>query len=169
MMKFRVLMLFLGALVIVVEFTTGAFAQTYERGHEALQLWDDQAMESVPPFIKYWLFFMLGTFALGLLFVWQHPIARWLVGGFLMTIVLTGFVIPHFEITLLSGLVALLHLICWSPGLYMLLKHKPFLAGLSPFSLWSGLITLVILISFFFDIRDAAIYLDYVSGMGIFA
>lgn len=168
-MSLRFLSLVVGALVMVVGFTTGAFAQNFERGHEALQIWDKQAMESVPPLLKYWLYVMMGAFALGLLFVWRHPIARWVLGGFLMTIVLAGFVLPALNVTMFSGLVALVHLFCWSPALYMLLKHKPFLAGFTPFALWSGLITLVILISFFFDIRDAAIYLDHISGMGMLA
>ena len=52
------------------------------------------------------------------------------------------------------------------PG-FVLLKRRPFLQGRSPYALWSGAITAVIIFSFIFDIPDAAIYLDHMLGIGL--
>ena len=105
---------------------------------------------------------MTAAFAAGLLFVWRHSIARWVVGGLLMSVFTTMFILPAMGLTILSGLVALMHVIFWSPGLYLLLTKRPFLQDRSAFAIWSGVITGVILFSFVFDIRDAAIYLHHV-------
>ncbi len=155
-----------GTTLLVGVVSSEAIAATYESGHLALQVFDDNAMSNTPEPVKFWLMFMGACFAAGLLFVWRHAIARWVVGGFLLTILCVMFALPALGLPPLSGLLALLHLILWSPGLYLLLKHRPFLAKLSPFSVWSGVMTFVIVVSFVFDIRDAAIYLDHMSGAG---
>jgi hypothetical protein len=67
----------------------------------------------------------------------------------------------------LSGLFSLVHIICWSPALYILLTRRPFLKDRSPFTLWSGAITAAIIFSFIFDIPDAVIYLDHMLGIGL--
>lgn len=155
-----------GTALVVAGVSVDAFATGYESGHQALELFDDEAMSKAPQALRLWLMFMGASFAAGLLFVWRHPIARWVVGGFVLTILSVAVVIPVLGLTTLSGLLALIHLIFWTPGLYLLLKHRPFLAKLSPYSVWSGVMTLVIAVSFVFDIRDAAIYLDHISGAG---
>ncbi|MGI9308728.1 MAG: hypothetical protein ACR2P6_05670, partial [Gammaproteobacteria bacterium] len=65
------------------------------------------------------------------------------------------------------GLFSLVHLICWSPALYVLLTRRPFLQERSLFTIWSGAITFCIIFSFVFDIPDAAIYLDHMFGIGL--
>ncbi len=62
----------------------------------------------------------------------------------------------------LGGLFALLHIIFWSPALYLLLSRRPFMQGRSLYAIWSGLMTAVIVFSFAFDVRDAVIYLHHV-------
>lgn len=148
---------------------SGAIAATYETGHGALQLWNEEAMNEAPEWLQVWLLVLVGSFALGILFVWRHVAARWLVGGFLLMMLFVLFAAPALGLTPLSGLIALLHIIFWMPGFLMMLKERPFFKGFSLYGLWGGLITLVIIISFVFDFRDAAIYLDHVLGMGVLA
>lgn len=165
----RYLMVVTIAVSIFLGFSTVAQAQAvaYESGHQALQIWDDVAMKTAPPIIKGWLVVLLGSFALGLLFIWRHVAARWLVGGFVLMMVFGVFAIPALNLVPLSGLIALLHLVFWTPGLLLMLKERPFLKGFSFYSVWAGIITLVIIISFVFDIRDTAIYLDHMLGLGV--
>jgi len=144
-----------------------SIAATYEPGHQALQLWNEEAMKNVPQWLNIWLSIMVGAFALGLLFVWRHVAARWLVGGFILMVLFVFFIGSVLELTPLSGLFALLHIIFWMPGFLILLKERPFLNGFSFYGVWAGLITVVILISFVFDFPNAAIYLDHVLGLGL--
>jgi len=153
--------------------TTGAAAQEYEVGHNALQIWNDEAQANVPPAVRYWLFAMLGTFALGLFFVWHRPIARFAVLGFIASLFLSDPIAQALELTVadgqvLSGYVSLMHVIFWSPALYLLLTRRPFFSEFSLFGAWSVAITAVILISFYFDVPGAAIYIDHVVGTGVF-
>ena len=67
----------------------------------------------------------------------------------------------------LSGLIALLHVVFWSPALYLLLTRRPFMKERSAYAVWSALATLVILFSFVFDVPGAAIYLDHIFGFGL--
>ena len=146
---------------------TGAvFAETdvYQRGHGALEIFDNDGFGLAPQWVQYWIIFMAASFVAGLLFVWREPIARWVVGGFVAGFIILGVIAPALGITGLSGFIALVHLTCWSPALYLLVTRKPFLQGRSPFQIWSGLITGVILFSFIFDIRDAFIYLRHILG-----
>lgn len=146
-----------------------ALAQAYQSGHGALEIWDAQAQSAAPQWVQIWLMVLLGSFALGLLFVWKRVIARWVVGGFIAMIgtmiILTG----PLGLPSLSGMIALVHIIFWSPALYLLLTQRPFLKERSFYGAWSALITAVILFSFVFDVRDAAIYLDHILGTGLIA
>lgn len=149
--------------------TTAHAATGYQSGHTALEVWNAEGQANAPQWVQIWLMIMLASFALGLLFVWKRVEARWVVGGFITSILVSGFVIPALGLVSLSGLIALMHLIFWSPALFLLLKNRPFMKERSFYAVWSGLITAVILFSFIFDIRDAAIYLDHILGMGIFS
>lgn len=149
-------------------FGTAVQAATgYPSGHTALEVWDAEGQANAPQWVKIWLMIMLASFALGLLFVWKRVEARWVVGGFITSIAVSGFVIPAMGLVPLAGLIAMMHLIFWSPALFFLLKNRPFLKERSLYGFWTGLITVVILFSFIFDIRDAAIYLDHVTGIGM--
>lgn len=134
-------------------------ADDYSSGHQALQVWDDEAQANMPEWIKYWLLGMVSVFALGLLFVWRHIEARWLVGGFVAGLLFSKFAVPALGLVPLSGLVALIHVVFWSPALYLMLKNRPFMKGFSAYACWSGLATACIVFSFVFDIRDSVIYL----------
>lgn len=140
---------------------TTAQAQEYPKGHGALEIFDAEGMEAAPQWVMTWIMFMAASFAAGLLFVWKHPVARWVVGCFVAGIVALT-ISAQFGVRQLSGFIALMHIVFWSPALYQLLTKRPFIAEkITPFSIWSGLITAVILFSFIFDFRDAAIYLNH--------
>ncbi len=153
--------------VLVLCLGSSAWAQTYEHGHGALQVFDAEGQANAPQWVRTWILIMATTFALGLIFVWWRVEARWAVGG--MIVMLISFVVinRYTDIPFLSGLIALHHLILWSPALYLLLTRRPFLKERSAYAVWSAAMTVVILFSFIFDIRDAAIYLDYLAGTGL--
>jgi len=156
-----------GLLLCCVVSIEPTLAQPYESGHQPLQLWDDVGRASMPLWVSIWLAIMMTTFALGLLFVWRHVEARWVVGGFICMALVTVASGRVFGLLPLSGLFSLVHIICWSPALYVLLTRRPFLQGRSLYAIWSGAITAAIIFSFIFDIPDAAIYLDHMLGIGL--
>lgn len=139
----------------------GVLAQdVYEHGHGAMQLFDNEGMNNTPGWVMIWIYFMLASFAASLLFVKNHVEARWVACGFLAGAILMTVGTRVLGIPALSGFIALMHLIGWTPALVVLLKKRPFMGPTSAFSIWSGVMTAVIIFSFIFDIRDAAIFLS---------
>ncbi len=139
-----------------------ANAVDYPKGHQALEVFDAQGMEATPQWVMFWIIFMVANFAAGLFFIRRHPIARWVVGSFIAGMLALS-ISEVLGIVQLSGFIALLHLVFWSPALYQLLTKRPFLTKKrTVFSIWSAVITLVILLSFVFDIRDSIIYLNHI-------
>jgi len=136
-------------------------ADEYSHGNQALELFDGQGYKNSPMWVQVWVMFMGLCFICGLAFVKNHVIARWVVGGMLAGVVFSALTIFVLGLPALSGYIALVHVVFWSPGLFLLLKHRPFLESKSVYSIWTGVITFVILFSFVFDIRDAAIYLRH--------
>lgn len=146
-------------LIIGLLMANTVLAQTYEAGHQALQIWNAEGMSNTPIAVKVWVFFMLTTFVVGLAFVWKRVEARWAVGGFILGLVFTKLITSLLGLLPLSGLVALAHLIFWSPALYLLLTRRTFLKERSFYAFWCAWVSIVITISFVFDIRDAVIYI----------
>jgi len=97
-----------------------------------------------------------------LFFVRRHAIARWVISGLVLGVIAMQVVSALFSIPLYSGYLATFHLLFWSSALYMLLKHRPFLAVKTPFAIWSGVMTAVLIFSFVFDIRDSFNYLKHI-------
>ena len=155
----QIMLIALGFCVLCI---TPAYA-TYEHGNGALQIWDAEGQANAPAWVQVWLGIMAVSMLSGFLFIWKYVEARWVVGCVFVGILVTRFLVPALPVVKFSGLIALLHLVFWSPALFILLKNKPFTKGLSFYAVWSGLITSVILFSFIFDIRDAAIYLHYLA------
>ncbi|MEM9669294.1 MAG: hypothetical protein AAF950_10255 [Pseudomonadota bacterium] len=153
--------------MILLAASATASAQEYTHGNGALELFDNEGVANSPAWVRAWVFIMLGAFALGLLFVWKRLEARVVVGGFILGIVSMILLQSAFGIPPLSGFIALMHLIFWTPGLILLLQRRTFLSERSLYGAWTGLMTFVILFSFVFDIRDAAIYLDHIAGTGL--
>ena len=102
---------------------------------------------------------MAGCFLASVFFIRRHSEARWVFGAFVTGAVVSIVSTRVFGIPLLSGYIALIHVVCWTPALIVLLTRRPFLKDKSVFAKWSGLMTFVIIFSFVFDIRDAAIFL----------
>lgn len=134
----------------------------YQHGHGALQIFDQKGFAAAPKWVQIWIGFMFLSFAAGLFFVRQQPIARWIVGSFTFGMAAMAVAGTLFSIAPVSGFIATLHLVFWSPALYQLLRRRPFLRARSAFSIWTAVITGVILFSFTFDLRDSAIYLQHV-------
>ena len=155
-MKQNFLLLAALCLLVVPE-----FVMAYESGHQALQVWDAEGQANAPLWVQYWVKFIALTTLVGLLFARRHAEARWAVGGIILGILVTRLLIPALGVVKLSGLVALVHLVFWSPALFLLLKNRPFMQGWSAYSVWAAVMTFVICFSFVFDIRDAAIYLHH--------
>lgn len=141
-----------------------AYSQPYTSGHGALQMFDAQAMAAFPLLGKIWLGIIMVTFATGLFFVRRHTVARVAVIGMIAMMALGEFIFATFGLPLLVGGLAILHLIFWTPALVMLLVQRPFVqpTGGKKFRIWTFVLTIVILISFIFDLRDGWIYLTHV-------
>lgn len=137
-------------------------ADTYTSGHGALQVFDEQGWQLTPEWVKAWISIMALSFLLGVVFVKNHIAARWVVGGFVAGVLFNQIGFPYLGLAPISGLIALTHLLFWAPGLYQLVREQAFLGPLSAYSVWTAWMTLVILFSFVFDLRDATIYLHHV-------
>lgn len=160
MMCLRILLIF----SLTITFSDIVLAADYEHGHRALQIFDREGMGNAPTWVMIWIVFMMATFLSGLLFVWKQPIARWVVGGLFAGMAASAIATGVFGIPPLSGFIALMHLVFWSPGLYQLLTKRPFMKVTSAFSIWSAVMTFVILFSFIFDIRDTSLYLMHLRS-----
>ncbi len=142
-------------------------AEAYPKGAGALEVFDGEAMAALPLPAKVWLKFMMLTFAVGLIFfAWKKPIARWAAGGMIVSMTTCAPVFTALGLPVLSGSIAIWHIVCWSPALTLLLMKRPFLDANKGrwYRIWSGVMTSVILISFVFDFRDAAIYIKHFMG-----
>lgn len=147
--------------ITLLAISTGHAAE-YAKGHEALEIFDAQGWKNSPTWVMVWVVFMALTFFAGLFFVRNHLIARWVVGGFIAGAILLQ-IAQAMGVVILSGTIAFIHIIAWSPALYQLLTKRPFLtAEKGAFKTWSGVITATIIFSFIFDIRDSIIYFQHV-------
>lgn len=151
-------------IALVVLHVSSAVAAQGElaHGNGALEIFDAEGQANTPQWVMIWIYLMAASFAAGLFFVKNHSIARWVVGGFLLGIVCMALLGRAFGIPPISGFIATIHIVFWSPGLFQLLTKRPFLGERSAFTIWSGVITFVILFSFVFDIRDAYLYLMHI-------
>lgn len=142
-------------------------AEAYAIGTGPLQVFNSEAFSAAPLAAKVWLVFMLSTFFIGLIFVRRHVIARWAVGGLVVSMLTGHTFFALLGLPMLSGAIAIWHIVCWSPALVLLLLKCPFLvAKENPcYRVWSGVMTIVILISFVFDFRDGWIYIQHFSGL----
>lgn len=132
------------------------------QGPGALELWGTpEARANAPHWVRIWLMVMLGTFAAGLLFVIWRLEARILLAGVAIGMLGGGPLAEALGFPMRSGYVALVHLVCWSPGFALLLIRRPFLRERSLYAAWAALAAAVVAFSFVFDLRDAAIWLAF--------
>jgi hypothetical protein len=71
---------------------TALGADDYPKGHGALEVFDDAGFVATPLWVRIWLGFLISTFAVGLVFAWKHSIARWAIGGFVVSAASGAFV-----------------------------------------------------------------------------
>lgn len=155
----------LGALILLA--CSASFgAEEYTKGHGALEVFDAEGMALTPLWVRLWVGFMLLMFATGLfVFAWKQPAARWVAGGFIVSATTGAMVFNALGLPFLSGSIAIMHLVCWMPGLIYLVIKRPFLDEAQGrwFRVWSGTMLATILFSFVFDLRDAYIYISHIS------
>ena len=130
--------------------------------HAALRPWNNAARKSLPRGVLAWLGLLVATCLASVFFVASHQAARWVLGGFLIShvIVFVGPLVCK-SLDLRAGLVSLLHIVCWSPGLVFAGLDLLSGSGVGVYVIWSWAIVIVTAISFFFDFRDASIYVMY--------
>lgn len=162
------LALLIGAVAVLAS-AAGVNAQEYQEGHRALEIWNDDAMANSPIAIQAWLYTMLATFALGLLFAWRHYPPLLAVLGFVGMIFSMDTIAQTLGLTVgdgevLSGYVSLMHIVFWSPALAGMLATRSFLRLGTWYGRWSLALTAVILGSFYFDVPLAATYLNHVMS-----
>lgn len=117
-------------------------------------------MQSAPLSLKLWLGTMALTIGSSLLFVRHHPGARAVFGFTALGLLFTKWAAPQLGLTVFSGLVALTHTLLWPFGLYFLCKDH-FATKSKVYKLWIPWTASIILVSLFFDFRDAFKYLTY--------
>lgn len=140
-----------------------AVESQYSVGHGALDVFNKDGFLTTPLWVQVWVVLLISTFVMGFYFAWKHPLARWAVGGFILSMTMGHTVFELLNLPFLGGSIAIMHLVCWSPMLFLLLLKRPYLNVNESigFRVWSGLMTAVLIFSFVFDIRDAAIYLSH--------
>jgi len=138
----------------------------FPRGYGPLEVFDFEAIAAAPLAMQLWIGFIILTFLTGSIFVKEQHIARWAVGGIIATVAAGEIVFTAIGLPMLSGAISIWHIVCWSPVLLLLLIHRPFLNPNEGrwYRIWSAVITCVILTSFVFDFRDAAIYINHFNG-----
>lgn len=154
-------------LLSLLVFAVPAMAQDTAHGNGALEIFDAAGQANSPAWVRMWVGFMLLTFVVGIGFAVRRVEARWLMSFIVLGFIVLFTLFLGFGVPQISGFIALLHLIFWTPPLIMLLRNRWFLKESSWFARWTGVLTFVILFSFIFDIRDAAIYLDHIMGLGV--
>ena len=156
-------------LVITAAYCTNAIGaeQHYSHGHSALDIFDVEGFKNTPFWVQVWVTFLLSSFAASFLFVWKHVLARWVIGGFIASMTSGHITFSLLELPFLAGSISIMHIVCWTPALILLLIKRPFLNNTEPmaFRVWSGIMTAVIIFSFLFDVKDAVIYINHVSNL----
>ena len=157
-----------GLSLTVLSSVAPAFAQdesVYEAGHGALQRFGSGAgIAATPLWVQIWLIILGICLLSSLFFVRRHAVARWVLGGIIVSIPLTPILARAMGFPFLGGAIALGHLVFWMPAFVMLVLQRPFLdeQHSKAFRIWSGAMTAAYVFSFIFDIRDTVIYLGHV-------
>jgi hypothetical protein len=145
---------------------TGIFlAVTGVGGSPALGLWNNEARANLPAWMMVWLGFLALTFFASAIFSWNHIAARWVLAGFIASHVATFAVESMEGMVLRAGLVSLLHVVFWTPGLIALLADQAQIKFSSAYGVWAGVLLFVYVVAFTFDIRDGVVWLLSMAGM----
>lgn len=154
----------LGLLFFLVAATGAFLAFTGIGGSPALGVWDDNARSAKSTSMMIWLGFLALTFFASAIFVWNHAPARWVLAGFIASHVAAAPIENSEDMVLRAGLVSLLHLVFWTPGLVALLSNQPDIKPTSAYGIWASILLFVYAVAFTFDIRDAIVWLLFMAG-----
>lgn len=132
----------------------------FESGFQALQVWNQEAIQNAPFGLKVWLITMALTFLTSVFFLRSYRGARAALITTVLGLLFTKLVAPGFGLIVFSGLVALTHVLLWPVSLYFLFKDFRLTTN-SYYRIWTGWTICIIAVSLVFDTRDASKYLLY--------
>jgi hypothetical protein len=127
----------------------------------ALQVWPVGQIQKMSVPMRIWLSILALTFFSNLLFVGSSWASCGLLVGFILhhitgaVIVMNGLALPRI------GFISLLHVVFWLPGTILLIKDRTGRQKSPPYRYWSYWMMSVLAISYYFDLRDAFMYVYY--------
>jgi len=125
----------------------------------AMRIWNNKARLSLRGPILIWLALLVGVQLASLFFVREYWPARWVIGGFIASHVVVVLLGKYSPCRLRACIVSLTHVLCWSPGWFLSqLTWSDYTSQLA-YTIWVSLYVIVVAASFYFDLRDASIYL----------
>ena len=129
----------------------------------ALEEWNAAARDALATPVKVWLGLMMLTNIAAIGFLKNHVAARWVFAGFVIS---HGLVIAMSAqgVSVLAGQVSLFHIIFWTPGMLMLLRHRDEIQYPKAYGIWATLSLIFYFGSMIFDIPDASIYIQHLMG-----
>ena len=129
----------------------------------ALEEWNAGARLALATPVKVWLGLMMLTNIAAIGFLKNHVAARWVFAGFVIS---HGLVIAMSAqgVSVLAGQVSLFHIIFWTPGMLMLLRHRDEIQYPKAYGIWATLSLIFYFGSMIFDIPDASIYIQHLMG-----
>lgn len=123
-------------------------------------VWTPEARASAPEWVRFWIGFMFAVFGSGLLLVWRHPTALWMLGAFIASHLASGIEILLLDVNRLTvGLIAINHCVFWTPAAIIFHRQTRGTEARSLFGAWRWLALATAAFSLIFDYRDAALYL----------
>lgn len=155
----------LGLLFCLVAATGIFLAVTGIGGSPALEMWNNDARANLPTWMMAWLGFLALTFLSSVIFAWNHVPARWVLAGFVGSHVATIAIENTEGMVLRAGLVSLLHVVFWTPGLVSLLSNQSDIRFNSAYGIWASILLFVYAVAFTFDIRDGIVWLLFMAGV----
>ena len=106
------------------------------------------------PAVQMWMNWMLGIFAISIIFVWKYKGARWVLLAFLLSMPAAYFL---FQATKDPWLLGVIHFVLWLPlGVHLSVVEfkRPEVRLASIYGVWLVLLLATIAISLVFDFRD---------------
>jgi len=111
------------------------------------------------PAVKIWMNWMLIIFLSSIIFVWKHKTAWAVLVTLLLSLPLAIYI---FELTQSVPLIGLAHIALWLPlAIFLIITEFKSKTGQlkTPYGIYIALLLITIVISLFFDIRDAVLIL----------
>jgi len=123
-------------------------------------IWTPEARAGAPAWVQIWIGFMFAVFGAGLLLVWKHRAAWWMVGAFIGSHLASGLEILYLGPERLTvGLIAINHCVFWTPSAVVFYRQTRETRTASLFGVWRWLVLATAAFSLVFDYRDAALLL----------